>query len=336
MMDSEQTTVIESSALASVNESHVLLLERAKLVERKARGLYKAGEYEKAGLWYGWSGYAYEGSGYWERAAFNYGQSGEAYKRFSKWRKAAISYVKSAECYEKLGKWMAAGLHYSQAAFAYESDDDFITAGEYYRRSGEAYKQVQSWQEVGASYEQSGEACRRARAWQASGLSYAQSGTAYHHAGVWVSAEESYCKAKAVYKEGGMYDDASEMHYREMLMKRMQLEPHSWKWFSTLLYETICGYGERIKNVLIFCSTIILLFAVTYFVMGGSNVSDAGNLLARIVDSLYFSVATFATMGSVALLEIPPHLKLFVILEAMIGMFSIPLFVIVLAKRIMR
>lgn len=336
MMDSEQTTIIESDALATTDESRALLLERAKLVERKARGFYKMGEYEKAGLWYGWSGYAYEGAEDWERAAFNYGQSGEGYKRIGKWRKAAISYIKSAESYEKLGKWMAAGLHYGQAAFAYESNQDLIIAGEYYRRSGEAYKQVQSWQEVGASYEQSGEACRRVQAWQAAGLSYSQSGTAYQHAGVWVSGEESYCKAKLVYKEGGMYDEASEMYYKEMLMKRMQLEPYTWKWLVTFAYELVCGYGERIRNVLVFCGATILLFALLYVLAGGGHVSQAPNIGLRVLDSFYFSVATFATLGSTTVIGMAWHLKIFVILEAVLGMFAIPLFVVVLAKRMIR
>ena len=63
------------------DDDRLQLTKKAKLLESKARELYEVGEYERAGLLYGWAGYAYGQLQVWEDAGYNYGQSGEAYRR---------------------------------------------------------------------------------------------------------------------------------------------------------------------------------------------------------------------------------------------------------------
>ena len=77
------------------------LTRKAKLLEKKARELYEDGEYGRAGLLYGWAGYAYGQLQIWEDAGYDYGQSGETYKRSGSWSKAGLSYSLSGAAYER-------------------------------------------------------------------------------------------------------------------------------------------------------------------------------------------------------------------------------------------
>lgn len=319
-------------------EEKLQFLDRARAVERKAREFYKEEQYEKAGLWYGWSGYAYEKAQKWELAGHNYGQSGEAYRRAEKWEKAGLSYVRSAEAYEKVEKWLVAGLNYNQAGLTYEKAGLFAKAGENYRRSGEAYKQAERWQEVGLSYEQSGEACKRAEAWRAAGLSFAQSGEAYKNAKDWSDAEDSFCKAKIAYNEGGMYEDSGAMYYKEMVMKRMQLKKRSWARFLSFMYDLACGYGEKPQNIITVGLGSICLFAVVTFIADGLspvNFTTPKTVWGKFFDAFYFSTLTFTSLGYG---DIHPkeYIKPVVMLEALLGTFLITLFIMVSGRKMMR
>jgi hypothetical protein len=92
-------------------------IRKAKLLENKARDLAEMGDYERAGLLYGWTGYACIQLQAWEDAGYNYGQSGEIYKRIGNWSKAGFSYNLSGEAYEKAEKWLGAGLNYIQSGY---------------------------------------------------------------------------------------------------------------------------------------------------------------------------------------------------------------------------
>jgi tetratricopeptide (TPR) repeat protein len=315
------------------------LTRKAKLLEKKARELYEDGEYERAGLLYGWAGYAYTQLQTWEDAGYDYGQSGESYRRNGNWTKAGLSYSLSGEAYERAEKWLGAGLNYSQSGYAYEQNSEFGKAGESYRRAGEAYKETGKWREVALSYQHSGEACRTARTWRAAGLSYAQSGNAYKNASMWPGAEESYCNAKMAYAEAGAYEDSGNMYYQEMVMKRMRMKKPSLKRFIHYLYDLLCGYGEKPKNVVISWIFIIVFFALVYLFPSGLNYSGTSQVsdsfLANAFYSLYFSVITFATLGY-SDFEPKGYMRPFVMVEALLGIFMIVLFVLVFGRKMMR
>ncbi|MBD3183851.1 hypothetical protein GF312_16320 [Candidatus Poribacteria bacterium] len=320
-------------------EQKLQLTRKARLLEKKARELYEIGEYDRAGLLYGWAGYAHSQVQAWEDSGYDYGQAGECYRRNKDWSKAGLSYSLSGETYERAEKWLGAGLNYSQSGNAYEQNMEFEKAGESYRRAGEAYKETGKWREVAISYQYSGEACRTARAWRAAGLSYAQSGNAYKNAGMWTGAEESYCNAKTAYTEAGAYEDAGKMYYEEMVMKRMYMKKHSVKRFIYYLYDLICGYGEKPKNVIISCLVVIFLFAFIYFTSNGIvykgvlNIHDG--IMAKILYSIYYSVSVFATLGH-AEFEPKVYMRPFIMIEALIGIFMIVLFVLVFGRKMMR
>ncbi len=321
------------------DEDKLQLARKAKLLERKARDLYETGEYERAGLLYGWAGYAHGQLEEWEDAGYDYGQSGESYRRNGNWSKAGLSYSLSGEAYERAEKWLGAGLNHSQSSYAYEQSGEFEKAGESYRRAGEAYKQTGKWREVALSYQHSGEACRAARAWRTAGLSYAQSGNAYREAGLWIGAEESYCNAKMAYAEAGAYEDSGRMHYEEMVMKRMRMRRRSLRRFISYLYDLLCGYGEKPKNVVISWTAVIFFFAFIYLFPSGlaySGTLEVSNgFLARAFHAVYFSVITFATLGHSGF-EPKGYMRPFVMVEALLGIFMIVLFVLVLGRKMMQ
>jgi len=320
-------------------EDRLQLTKKAKLLEKNARGLHEKGEYERSGLLYGWAGYAYGQLQLWEDSGYDYGQSGEAYRRNGNWAKAGLSYSLSGDAYERAEKWLGAGLNYSQSSYAYEQGGEFEKAGESYRRAGEAYKETEKWREVALSYKNSGEACRTARAWRAAGLSYAQSGNAYRKADIWTGAEESYCSAKMAYTEAGAYEEAGSMYYEEMVMKRMSLKKHSLKRLVHYIYDLLCGYGEKPKNVVISWVVIIFSFALIYMFPSGlaynGSLKISNSFLARAFHSLYFSTITFATLGQ-SNFEPKGYMRPFVMIEAFLGIFMIVLFVLVFGRKMMR
>jgi len=199
------------------------------------------------------------------------------------------------------------------------------------------YKETERWREVALSYQHSGEACRTARAWRAAGLSYAQSGNAYKNASMWMGAEESYCNAKMAYAEAGAYEDSGNMYYEEMVMKRMRVKKRSLKRLISYLYDLVCGYGEKPKNVVIGWIVIILFFALIYLFPSGLTYSGetSSSFLIRAFHALYFSTITFATLGYGSF-EPKGYMLPFVMAEALLGIFMIVLFVFVFSRKMMR
>ena len=312
---------------------------KARLLENKAKELSEVEDYERAGLLYGWAGYAYMQLQAWEDAGYSYGQSGEAYKRIGKWSKAGFGYELSGEAYEKAERWLGAGFNYTQSGFAYEQSKEYEKAGESYRRAGECYRETGKWQEVAISYQQSGEACQTARSWRSAGLSFAQSGDAYKKAMMWMEAEENYCKGKIAYTEAGAYEDAGNMYYQEMLMKRMKMKKWSFKRLGSYMYDLVCGYGEKPRNIFITWILTIILFAAIYLFPSGiiyrADPESSNNLLTRLFYSLYLSAMTFATLGQ-SEFDIRGYIRPFIMLEALIGVSMITLFVLVLGRKMMR
>jgi len=314
-------------------------LRKAKLLEKKSMELVESEDNERAGLLFGWAGYAYVQLQAWEDAGYSYGQSGEAYKRAGNWSKAGFSYDLSGKVYEKAEKWLGAGLNYSQSGYAYEQSKEYEKAGESYRRAGESYRETGKWQEVALSYQQSGEACQTAKAWRSAGLSFAQSGDAYRKAEMWMESEENYCKAKMAYKEAGAYEDAGNMYYSEMLMKRMRMKKYSLRRLVAYMFDLVCGYGEKPRNIVICCFVLILAFSFVYMFPNGliykGELEISGSPWIRYFHSLYFSVITFATLGQN---EFQPtgYMRPFIMAEALLGIFMIVLFVLVLGRKMIR
>lgn len=105
-------------------------------------------------------------------------------------------------------------------------------------------------------------------------------------------------------------------------------------WFSLTLSYLIWGHGERPIRTLY--SALLVIFACAFSYTQGFLFFKSG-LIARpqFWEALYFSVVTFTTVGSG---DITPVgiLKAVVAIEALAGIFIIPLFLIGLSRKYLR
>jgi len=111
--------------------------------------------------------------------------------------------------------------------------------------------------------------------------------------GFFDSAVASYRHLKMWYKNAGISDIAAKFYYREMEAKRKALKWRS-KHCDRLALEilrVLFGYGERWRRVLISIAVLILLFALTYCVIGSVWEWSA------FWNSLYFSAVSFTALG---------------------------------------
>lgn len=156
---------------------------------------------------------------------------------------------------------------------------------------------------------------------------------------MWLGAEESYCNAKMAYAEAGAYEDSGNMYYEEMVMKRMRMKKRSFKRMMSYLYDLMCGYGEKPKNIAISWIVIILFFALIYLFPSGltynGSLEISDTFLARAFYALYFSTITFATLGH-SNFEPRGYMLPFVMVEALLGIFMIVLFVLVFGRKMIR
>lgn len=127
-------------------------------------------------------------------------------------------------------------------------------------------------------------------------------------------------------------------------MRRFQYPVFSRQRFASKLIDLFCGYGERPLNVIIFSLGLICLFAVTYFFIGVTSAAgvigfdrsqDLQANIAGFFNSLYFSVVTFTTLGYGDIAPVGAS-RFFAALEALMGSFTLALFVVVFVKKMTR
>lgn len=157
-------------------------------------------------------------------------------------------------------------------------------------------------------------------------------------------AEEIYRNLRKCAEREGLYEVAGQFSYKEQVMRRHLLPRWSSRWVMSHLIDKLCGYGEKPQNTVFFSLTLIFFCACAYFVFGVRYYDDvlqfdptasAIDNLKSFALSLYYSIVTFTTLGYG---DITPFgiTRLFAVLEAFIGSFTIALFVVVFVKRINR
>ena len=157
-------------------------------------------------------------------------------------------------------------------------------------------------------------------------------------------SEEIYRNLRKRAEDQGLFQLAGQFGYKELIMRRFQLQPWSFKWVFSVLVDKLCGYGEKPENTVIFSLYLILISAILYFMFGvhhGDTVlqmdfsQSAWHNLKTFFMTLYYSVVTFTTLGYG---DITPFgiTRLFAAIEAFIGSFTIALFVVVFVKRMTR
>ena len=108
--------------------------------------------------------------------------------------------------------------------------------------------------------------------------------------------------------------------------------------------DMLCGYGEKPENVIRFSLSLIICCAICYFLFGVSYDNTVLQLnfdnsfsqnLSALLNSIYFSVVTFTTLGYGDITPIGLS-RLIAAIEAFCGSFSLALFVVVFVKRMTR
>lgn len=157
-------------------------------------------------------------------------------------------------------------------------------------------------------------------------------------------AEEIYRHLRKVFENQGLFENAGYFFEREMVVRRKQMPKFSMPRLISKTVDVFCGYGEQPIRVVAFSSLTILGFATLYFFSGinfaGQELSfdwSAGfkeNALIYL-DSIYFSIVTFTTLGYG---DITPTglSRLFAAIEALMGSFTLALFVVVFVKKMTR
>ena len=157
-------------------------------------------------------------------------------------------------------------------------------------------------------------------------------------------AEEIYRHLRKVFENQGLFENAGYFFEREMVVRRKQMPKYSTKRLISKIVDLFCGYGEQPIRVVVFSSITILGFATLYFFSGvnfsgeevafNSSLSAKANALAYL-ESIYFSIVTFTTLGYG---DITPTglSRLFAAIEALMGSFTLALFVVVFVKKMTR
>jgi hypothetical protein len=160
----------------------------------------------------------------------------------------------------------------------------------------------------------------------------------------WQQAEEIYRNLRKATEQAGLFEIAGHFFEREMVMRRYQMPRFSGQRLFSSIVDMFCGYGERPMRVVMFSMIAILLFGALYFMLG---INDGGQLLAwdsqhsllvnirQFLTCCYFSVVTFTTLGYGDLTPLGLS-RLLAAIEAVVGSFTLALFVVVFVKKMTR
>ncbi len=157
-------------------------------------------------------------------------------------------------------------------------------------------------------------------------------------------AEEIYRNLRRTTEADGLFETAGLFFQKEMKMRRKQMPAYSFKRLISKIVEVSCGYGERPLRIISISLVVILCFSFLFFFSG---INYAGNIISYtmsnnlyenidiFLNSLYFSVVTFTTLGYGDITPIGIS-KLFASIEALLGGFILALFVVVFVKKMTR
>jgi len=157
-------------------------------------------------------------------------------------------------------------------------------------------------------------------------------------------AEEIYRNLRKATEARGQFENAGHFFYKEMIMRRRQMNRWTMPWAFSKLVDIFCGYGEKPIRVVLFSLGLIFVCSIFYALIG---IHQGGYVIAirpdydfvqniiNFLDCLYFSVITFTTVGYG---DMTPFgwSKPVAGFEAFVGSFTLALFVVVFVKKMTR
>ncbi len=156
--------------------------------------------------------------------------------------------------------------------------------------------------------------------------------------------EEIYRDLRKAAEQQGLFEMGGHFIQKELTMRRFQYPPFSTQRFFSKFIDLFCGYGERPVNVIIFSLILIFVCAIAYFLLGTTSggeemgFSTSQNWTTNVghfLNSLYYSVVTFTTLGYGDITPVGGS-RLVAAIEAFTGSFTLALFVVVFVKKMTR
>ncbi|NVJ96958.1 MAG: pentapeptide repeat-containing protein [Alphaproteobacteria bacterium] len=177
---------------------------------------------------------------------------------------------------------------------------------------------------------------------------------AAHRAGRWQKhktaldnfeqCEEIYRDLRKAAEQQGLFEMGGHFIQKELTMRRYQYPPWSARRFFSKFIDLFCGYGERPLNVIVFSIILIFVCAIAYFLLGTTSSGEAVGFssaqdwqtnIGHFLNSLYYSVVTFTTLGYGDITPVGAS-RLVAAIEAFTGSFTLALFVVVFVKKMTR
>ncbi len=154
-------------------------------------------------------------------------------------------------------------------------------------------------------------------------------------------AREVYRNLKNYFRQEGMFNISGEYYYREKLMetKCNWKNKKYFKWTFNMFFNLVAGYGERPGRVIIWWAGIIFSFAYIYYHCNGIYNGIAYNITSynpKFLETLYFSIVTFTTLGFGDLVPKPGFFQLLASFEALLGAIFMAMFIFVFARKMIR
>jgi len=148
-------------------------------------------------------------------------------------------------------------------------------------------------------------------------------------------ASVQYKQIKEMYKNSSLHSLADQYHYREMVCRRRALKWYNLvRWLNFIFGDLSCKYGTSITRIAIWMIVVIMGFAYIFHLLQNIDYYNAHYFL-NYMDSLYFSLVTYTTVGY-GDLHVVGDFRILAGIEAIIGITLTSLFTVIVARKIIR
>lgn len=167
---------------------------------------------------------------------------------------------------------------------------------------------------------------------------------------------KTYKSLKSAVLNEGNYEDAGELYYREKICRKdshkvaflsgskkffkkrkkkifFSVWREFWAWLLATLFNVTCGFGERVKRVILSGLVIIFGFSIPYFFVNSSSTTQSP--IENYFDGLYLSFDSFTTLGTGDFSSLGSF-RWLAQLEAFLGVFLLSLFLVVFVRKMSR
>jgi len=148
-------------------------------------------------------------------------------------------------------------------------------------------------------------------------------------------ASIEYKQIKEMYKNSSLHGIADKYHYKEMVAKRKINKKRNPKRLLNFLFgDLLCKYGTSFIRVFISSGILILLCAI-YYKTSNEILFQNNITIPSLLDSLYFSIVTFTTLGYGDYHAIGAT-RFIAAAESFLGSTLLSLFTVIVARNIIR